>query len=68
MVPIGELIKAKLDEKGLTAMWLAEQIPCKRANVYKIFKKTSIDTELLYRISIVLEFDFFQYFSLEMKD
>ena len=67
MVPVGKLIKEKLDEKGLSAMWLAERIPCRRANVYKIFKKSSIDTELLLRISVVLKFDFSQYFTEELK-
>lgn len=68
MVPIGKLIKDKLDERGLTATWLADKIPCGRANIYKIFNKNSIDTELLLRICIVLEHDFFKYYSQEMKE
>lgn len=68
MVPIGKLIKEKLDERGLTATWLADRIPCGRANIYKIFNKNSIDTELLFRICVVLEFDFFKYYSQEMEE
>ena len=67
MIPIGRLIQEKLEERGLTAAWLADQIPCGRANVYKIFNKHSIDTEMLRRISIVLDFDFFQYYSQQLK-
>lgn len=67
MIPIGRLIQEKLEERGLTAAWLAEQISCGRANVYKIFNKHSIDTEMLRRISIVLDFDFFQYYSQQLK-
>ena len=67
MIPIGKLIQVKLEEKGLPVAWLAEQIPCGRANVYKIFNKQSIDTEMLRRISVILEFDFFQYYSQQLK-
>ena len=67
MIPIGRLIREKMEERGLTAVWLAEQIPCGRANVYKIFNKHSIDTGMLWRISIVLDFDFFQYYSQQLK-
>lgn len=68
MIPIGKLIQEKLEEKGLTAIWLAEQIPCGRANVYKIFNKHSIDTEMLRRISIILEYDFFRCYSQQLKE
>ena len=63
MIPIGKLIQEKLEEKNQTVVWLSQQIPCSRANIYKIFSKHSIDTEMLYRISQILEFDFFQYYS-----
>ena len=68
MVPIGKLIKEKLDEKGLSAVWLAERVPCSRANIYKIFNKNSVDTEMLFRISLILEFDFFLYYSQNLRD
>jgi len=63
MIPIGKLIQEKLAEKNQTVVWLSQQIPCSRTNIYKIFNKNSIDTEMLYRISQILEFDFFQYYS-----
>lgn len=63
MIPIGKLIQEKLEEKGKTVVWLSLQIPCTRANIYKIFNKSSIDTAMLYRISQILEFDFFQCYS-----
>lgn len=68
VVPIGKLIKEKLEEKGLSAMWLAERVPCSRANIYKVFNKSSVDTELLLRISLLLDFDFFQYYTQSLKD
>ena len=62
-VHIGELIKEKLHEKERTVTWFARKLCCIRSNVYKIFKKQAIDTSLLLRISIILEEDFFSYYS-----
>lgn len=62
-VHIGRLIEKKLKDKGYSVAWLAEQIHCERANVYKIFKKVSIDSVLLFHISLVLETNFFEYYS-----
>ncbi len=45
--------------------WLAKKINCDRTNVYKIFRRASIDTALLLRISAVLEYDFFSDLSKE---
>jgi len=67
MVPIGKLIQMKLDEQNRTVVWLSRSIPCSRANTYKIFAKNSLDTVMLYRISQILNFDFFQYYSDELK-
>ena len=46
-----------------SAAWLAKQLYCDRTNVYKIFHKASIDCELLLKISIVLNYDFFKIYS-----
>ena len=60
---IGELIRKTLKEDGRSATWLAEKIHCKRRNVYDIYKRTSIDTAQLLRISLALKTNFFMYFS-----
>lgn len=57
---IGKRIKEILKQKRYTAVWFAKEINCDRRNVYNIFKRSSIDTELLKRISIVLNHDFFK--------
>lgn len=62
---VGKLILEELKKQGRTARWFAEQIPCERTNVYKIFKRPDIDTDLLQRICIILEHDFFCDLSLE---
>lgn len=68
IIPIGKLIQEKLEEKGLTVVWLSKSVPCSRANIYKIFSKNSIDTDVLYRISHIMDFDFFQYYSQHLNN
>lgn len=58
-VHIGKLIRAKLYEQGRSVTWLARQIPCTRNNMYKIFRKSNLDTILLQHISQVLDYNFF---------
>lgn len=57
-IHIGSLIRRRLDEKGYSVVWLARQLACSRTNVYKIFEKPHIDTDMLARISTVLDYDF----------
>ena len=62
-IHIGSMIKNKLKEDGRSVSWLANKIHCKRANIYKIFDKSSIDTALLLRITLALEKNFFVYYT-----
>ncbi len=59
-VHIGKIIKAKLKEQGRTSAWLAHQIPCTPNHLYKIYSKPNINTEMLVRISNLLEYNFFR--------
>ncbi|MGN0214098.1 MAG: XRE family transcriptional regulator [Muribaculaceae bacterium] len=59
MMHIGQLIRDELIRQQRTPTWLAQNIYCSRQHIYTIFKKDNIDTELLYRISIVLRHNFF---------
>ena len=58
---IGKMIREVFDSlpKGCTAAWLAAVLHCGRANVYNIFSRANIDIELLTKISIALNHDFF---------
>lgn len=67
MLEIGTLIRQKLKERKRTIVWLAENLSCSRTNVYKIFDKRSIDTDYLLRISDILDYDFFELYSKELK-
>lgn len=64
---IGEMIHEELDKQERTVTWLARKLNCNRQNIYDIFKRTTIDTELLMRISLVLQVDFFKYISKEYE-
>ena len=57
---IGKRIKEVLFQQNHSAVWLSEQIPCERSNVYDIFNRTDISVGLLLAISRILQFDFFK--------
>lgn len=56
---IGSLIKEELERQERTVSWFARKLCCDRSNVYKLFKRSTIDTELLLRVSQILRYDFF---------
>ena len=59
MIHIGSLIEQELRRQDRSVTWLAGELRCDRTNVYKVFKKKSIDTKLLEDISIILQHNFF---------
>ena len=65
---IGQFIQKTLKEKGVSVKWLAKKIHCNPSNIYKIFQKQYIDTQLLLKISIALDTDFFFYYSDFIKE
>lgn len=67
-VHIGKFIQQKLKEDGHSVTWFASKICCTRSNVYKIFANDNIDIKLLKRISLVLNFNFFDVLAQECFD
>lgn len=59
MESIGNLIKKELERQERSVSWFARKLACDRSNIYRLFQKESIDTNLLARISIILKHDFF---------
>ncbi|MBR1543281.1 MAG: XRE family transcriptional regulator [Muribaculaceae bacterium] len=57
---IGQRIHDVMKEQGRTSVWLAEQLNTVRTNVYDIYHRSHIDTELLLRISNLLNHNFAQ--------
>ena len=68
MLHIGKEIEAELRRQERSVTWFANKLYCDRTNVYKIFKKQTIDSDLLYRISTILQKDFFVLLSDELKN
>ena len=62
-IHIGKIIEEELRRQERTVTWLSRKIHCDRCNIYNIFSRTGIDTDLLYKLSIALNKDFFTYFS-----
>jgi hypothetical protein len=59
MKPIGVLIKDELAAQERTVSWFARKLHTDRSNIYRLFQKNSVDTDLLSRISVVLNKNFF---------
>jgi len=55
---IGQLVKAVFDRSGMSVAEFARQLNCERTNVYTIFRRRTIDVELLVRISYILNHNF----------
>lgn len=60
---IGTLIKARLKENHHSIVWLSDQLGCSRTTIYNIFKRKTIDTGELMKISLTLNYDFFKIYS-----
>jgi hypothetical protein len=62
-VHIGKKIKEVFKQSGMKGTEFASLINKDRQVIYNIFKRNSIDTDDLQKISIILGHDFFSYFS-----
>jgi lambda repressor-like predicted transcriptional regulator len=60
---IGKLIKAELAQQGRSITWLATQLGYSRQYMYKLFRRKWIYTDLLLKISDLLDYDFFRCYS-----
>ena len=62
-IHIGELIRNQLFLQERSGAWLARKINTTSSNISKILNKEHIDTELLMKISVALNHNFFQYYT-----
>ena len=65
-IQIGHLIQAQLKADKRSVGWLAREIGCTRNNVYKIFNTASLDSDLVFRVSKAMQFNFFRYYTEEL--
>jgi len=60
-INIGTIIKRQAKKKGVKNAELAKLLNCHHSNIYHIYKKENICTELLWKLSIILEYNFFKF-------
>jgi plasmid maintenance system antidote protein VapI len=64
-IHIGNIIRETVKRKGIRVTSFANEINCSRRNVYEIFRKKNIDTELLLVINEKLGENLFLYYLTE---
>lgn len=57
---LGQCVKEELFRQGRTITWLASEVHCTRENLYKIFRKPWMNTDMLFKICRALDHDFFK--------
>ncbi len=62
-IHIGNIIREELRRQGRTNDWLAEQIGTSPRNMWRVYSKPSIDTQILLNISKALGINLFKYYS-----
>lgn len=60
-IHVGQMVKDVYNRlpREFTVAKLAAELHCDRTNIYDIFRRPSIDTHLLIRLSEILQHDFF---------
>lgn len=61
---MGKLIRAELDRQEHSVSWFARKVQTEYSNCFYIFKRQFVDVDLLMKISVVLQHNFF----IEMAD
>ena len=56
---MGKIIRAELDRQEHSVSWFARKVQTEYSNCYYIFKRQIVDVDLLIRISVVLQHNFF---------
>lgn len=58
-IHVGSLIRAELTRQNQSVTWLAEQLGVERTNCYRFLRASSLHVDVLARISIAMQHDFF---------
>jgi hypothetical protein len=62
-VNIGAEVKKVAKTRRMTSASIAKKLGNTRSNMNHIFKRKAIDTDLLYELSIILDFNFFDLYA-----
>jgi plasmid maintenance system antidote protein VapI len=60
---IGEIISDRMKSEGRSKKWLADQLGYSPSRLYGILKEKHLNTDLILRISVVMNHDYFSYLS-----
>ena len=66
-IHIGELIRKRAKEMRIGPTELGKLINTSKQNVYGIFRRPSVDSELLMRLSKALQFNFFSHYAADKQ-
>lgn len=66
MIDIGQRIHDVVLHRQCNITQLAAELGCDRKSVYRLFQKTSIDSNLLIRLSLALHYDFLEEYHTEL--
>lgn len=66
-VHIGSELKAQFEASGLTLKAFASRIGRSPKNLYEVFERPSVDTQLLRKASEVLRFNFFRLYAEDIE-
>lgn len=64
---VGRMIESIVRSQGRSPSWLAQQLHMVRVNVYDIFRRESVDSALLRRLSLILDVDLFRILSEDLQ-
>jgi transcriptional regulator with XRE-family HTH domain len=64
-IDIGEVIRKVLIDRRISKAELARKIGVKPQSVDYLLKRKSIDTDMLYKVSVALEYEFASLFSIK---
>jgi DNA-binding Xre family transcriptional regulator len=64
---IGEEIEKVAKTRRLTSAYIAKKLGKTRSNMNYIFKRTTIDTDLLYKLCVILDFNFFDLYANSLR-
>ena len=62
-IHIGNEIQNIVRERQMSVVGLSRELGCHRTNIYRIFDSPTVDSGVLSRLSIILQFDFFKLYS-----
>ena len=60
---IGHLIKEELERQERTVAWLARKMHYSRQNIYHLFQSQWIATDILMKISDIMDCNFFKVYA-----